>query len=304
MKKELLDKIEKMEIKNILIDEDMKKHTTFKIGGPADIMVSPKDESELQEIVGFSRKENIPFLIMGNGSNMLVRDKGVRGIVIKLNDNFDDIKIDRDRGVIIAKSGTLLSKLSRAARDASLKGLEFALGIPGTLGGAITMNAGAYGGEMKDVVKRVKVLDTKGNIENLNLTELELGYRTSRVKKEGLIVLEVEMHLEQGIEEEISALMKDYTQRRTSKQPLEWPSGGSTFKRPEGYYAGKLIDDSGLRGIRYKDAQVSEKHCGFIINRGNASCEDILQLIGTVRKVVKDKYNVELEREIMIIGEE
>ncbi len=304
MKKELLDKIGKMEIKNILIDEDMKKHTTFKIGGPADIMVSPKDESELQEIVGFSRKENIPFLIMGNGSNMLVRDKGVRGIVIKLNDNFDDIKIDRDRGVIIAKSGTLLSRLSRAARDASLKGLEFALGIPGTLGGAITMNAGAYGGEMKDVVKRVKVLDTKGNIENLNLTELELGYRTSRVKKEGLIVLEVEMHLEQGIEEEISALMKDYTQRRTSKQPLEWPSGGSTFKRPEGYYAGKLIDDSGLRGIRYKDAQVSEKHCGFIINRGNASCEDILQLIGTVRKVVKDKYNVELEREIMIIGEE
>lgn len=304
LNKEIIDEIKKIGIKNILVDEPMKNHTTFRIGGPADIMVSPENEEELCRLVKCCRARELSFLVMGNGSNMLVRDGGIRGLVIRLNDNFAGIEVQEEENIILAKSGALLSKLSRTALKHSLKGLEFASGIPGALGGAITMNAGAYGGEMKDVVRKVKVLDREGNIQLLNLEELELGYRTSRVKREKLIVLEVEMHLEAGNQDEIDSLMKDYTERRTSKQPLEWASGGSTFKRPEGYFAGKLIDDSGLRGLRYKDAQVSEKHCGFIINRGKASCEDILELVETVQKIVKDKFGVDLEREIMLIGDE
>ncbi len=303
MYKDFLKELKNNKIDKILLNEPMKNHTTFKVGGPAEIMVSPENETQIIDVIKLSEKYNIPFLILGNGSNMLVRDGGIKGLVIKLNNNYENIKLKNDN-TIVAQSGALLSSVSKFALKNSLEGMEFASGIPGSLGGAITMNAGAYGGEMKDVVSRAKLIDRSGKIIYMNNEELEFGYRESKVKNEGLIALEVEFKLQKGSYDKIDEKMKDLTKRRTSKQPLEWPSGGSTFKRPEGYYAGKLIDDSGLRGLRYKDAQVSEKHCGFIINRGNASCDDILKLIGTVQKTVKDKFNVDLEREIMLIGDE
>lgn len=289
-------------ITNILENEPMKNHTTFKIGGPVDLMIIPNNEEELLKTLEITRRENIPTMILGNGSNLLVRDGGIRGVVIKLNDNFN--KIDRVGNQLICQAGALLSEIGDRALEESLTGFEFAIGIPGTLGGAMTMNAGAYGGEMKDVVKEVRVLDKKGNIQKIGVEDLKLGYRTSLIKEEGLILLDATIELKEANKEDIKAKMDDLTYRRESKQPLEYASGGSTFKRPEGYYAGKLIDDSGLRGARYKDAQVSEKHCGFVINRGDATCKDVLTLIKTVQKVVKDKFNVELEREIMLVGED
>ncbi len=289
-------------ISQVLENEDLKNHTSFKIGGPADFMVFPSKDLDVVKAIKIAKENNIPYMIMGNGSNMLVRDKGIRGIVIKLNESFNKVEV-RDR-LILAQSGALLSTVSRVALKNSLKGMEFASGIPGALGGAMTMNAGAYGGEMKDIVNRVKVLNKDLEIKWLDKSEMNFAYRTSRVKEEGLVVLEVEFALEDGDFKEIEEEMIRLNRERRNKQPLEFASGGSTFKRPEGYYAGKLIDDSGLRGIRYKDAQVSEKHCGFIINRGNASCEDILTLIKTVQKTVRDNFGVELEREIMLIGDE
>ncbi len=286
--------------KNILINEPMKNHTTFKVGGPADIVIIPQNEDELIESVKICRENNIEFLIMGNGSNLLIRDGGIRGVVIKINEGFNKIKIDGNK--IYCEAGALLSLTSRKALKESLKGLEFAFGIPGTIGGAVTMNAGAYNGEMKDVVSKVRVLDSENIIKEYTNEEMNFRYRNSKVLDDDLIVLGVELDLEKGIKSEIEDRMKELTYKRTSKQPLELPSGGSTFKRPEGYFAGKLIDDSGLRGLKYGGAQVSEKHCGFIVNFNNAKCRDILELIKVVQKVVKDNFNVELETEIRLLG--
>lgn len=286
----------------VLFDENMKEHTTFKIGGPADVMIVPSNEEELINTIKIIRANNIDFLIMGNGSNLLVRDGGIRGVVVKINEGFNDIRVEGNK--IYCRAGALLSTVSKTALKSSLKNLEFASGIPGTIGGAVTMNAGAYGGEMKDIVTKVRVLDENNEIKEYSNEEMNFRYRHSRIGDEKLIVLGVELELEEGIYEEIEERMKELTYQRTSKQPLDLPSGGSTFKRPEGYFAGKLIEDSGLRGLSHGGAKVSEKHCGFVVNFNNASCRDVLHLISVIQKVVRDEFDVVLEPEIRILGED
>lgn len=285
----------------ILLDEPMKDHTSIKTGGLADIMVMPGSIKDIQSVVEICKENNAPYFIMGNGSNILVRDKGMRCVVIKLGDRFANIIIDEN--IVVAQVGVLLSILSEKIMAKSLKGFEFANGIPGTLGGAITMNAGAYGGEMKDIVKSAKVLDTKGEIITLSPEELEFGYRTSVIQSRAYIVLEVEMEFEKGNYEEIVAITKDLTEKRTAKQPLNLPSCGSVFKRPPGHFAGKLIEDSGLKGKKMGGAQVSELHCGFIVNIDNATTDDVLSLIKLIQKTVKYKFGVQLKTEVKIIGE-
>ncbi len=286
----------------VLIDEAMKNHTSIRTGGLADIMVIAKSVEDIQLAVEICKKNSVPYFIMGNGSNLIVRDKGMRCVVIKIADKFKNVTIDGN--IVVAQAGILLSTLSKKVMAKSLKGFEFANGIPGTLGGGITMNAGAYGGEMKDLVKSAKVLDLEGKIKTLSLKDLKLGYRTSKIQTNGYIVLEVEMEFEKGNYQEILAITKDFTKRRTTKQPLNLPSAGSVFKRPPGHFAGKLIEDSGLKGKRIGGAQVSELHCGFIVNVDNATTEDVLNLIELVQKTVKDKCSVELHTEVRIIGEE
>lgn len=287
---------------NIKIDEPMKKHISFRVGGPADILVKPNTEEELSSLVKFIKKENIPYLIIGNGSNLLVKDGGIRGIVIELSDNFNNFEIDGN--LIKVQSGALLSIVGKAALREELKGFEFASGIPGTLGGALAMNAGAYGGEMKHIVKSVRVMDTDGNIHELSNEEMEFDYRKSILSREKYIVLSAIIELEKGNYDEIKEKMADFTQRRVTKQPLSLPSAGSTFKRPTGYFAGKLIEDSGLRGLTLRGAQVSEKHCGFVVNLGDATAKDILDLIYVVKSTVNAKFGVILEEEVKILGED
>ncbi len=299
--KELYKQFENVDFGEILFDEPMKNHTSFKIGGPADIMIIPSSEGEIVESIKFCRNNNIKYFVMGNGTNLLVKDSGIRGVVIKIGKGFDDIDIVEDK--LLCQSGALLSLVGKQALKNSLRGFEFASGIPGTVGGAITMNAGAYGGEMKDIVTKVRVLDKDNNILELNNEQMDFRYRGSKVVDEGLIVLSVEFQLEKGNYSMIEEKMRDLAFQRKSKQPLELPSGGSTFKRPVGHYAGKLIDDAGLRGLRFRDAQVSEKHCGFVVNRGKATFEEVYTLINTVQKIVRDKYDVVLEPEIKIIGD-
>ncbi len=286
----------------ILFDEPMKNHTSFKIGGPADVLIIPEREEEIVNAIRFCRENQIKYFIMGNGSNLLVKDTGIRGAVIKVANGFDRIEVIGER--VICQSGALLSKVAKYALKHSLTGFEFASGIPGTIGGAIAMNAGAYGGEMKDVVSKVKAIDRNNNIVELTNADMNFRYRGSLVSDENLIVLGVELNLQKGDYSSIEAKMKDLTERRVSKQPLEYPSAGSTFKRPEGYFAGKLIEDAGLRGVRYGDAQVSEKHCGFVINVGEATFEHVITLIRMIQKVVYDKFNVKLEPEVKIIGDD
>ena len=287
---------------DIRFNEPMRKHTSFQIGGPADIMVIPSSEEELIKSVKICRANKLKYFVMGNGSNLLVRDGGIRGVVIKINGNFDKIEIKKD--IISVQAGALLSTTSKQALKHSLSGLEFASGIPGTVGGAVVMNAGAYGGEMKDIVKKVRVLTTENEILELSNKELNFGYRNSKVKELDWIVLTVEFQLSKSDYKKIDEKMKDFTFQRTSKQPLEMASGGSTFKRPEGYFAGKLIDDSGLRGLRHGDAQVSEKHCGFVVNRGNSNYKEVMELIDVIKKTVRDNYGVELEMEIKQVGDD
>lgn len=287
---------------DIRFDEPMSAHTSFKIGGSADVLIRITSEEELGKALKVSREGDVPVFVMGNGSNLLVRDGGIRGVVLKINDGFDQIWIEGD--TIRAQAGALLTAVSKAALRESLEGLEFASGIPGTIGGAISMNAGAYGGEMKDVVTLVRAIDKHGNKFQLSGHEMEFAYRNSRVKKDDLIVLDVVMKLEKGVFTKIDEKIKELTYQRTSKQPLEMPSAGSTFKRPEGYFAGKLIEDSGLRGLRHGDAQVSEKHCGFVVNRGSSTCKEVMELIEVIRKTVRDKFEVELEMEIKLAGED
>jgi len=287
---------------NIKIDEPMSKHISFKVGGPADILVKPKTEEELFEIVKLIKKENIPYLIIGNGSNLLVKDGGIRGIVIELSDNFNNFEIKGEK--VHIQSGALLSIVGKAVLRAELKGFEFAAGIPGTLGGALAMNAGAYGGEMKHIVESVRLMDMDGNIFELSNEEMKFDYRKSILTNENYIVLSAIIKLEKGNFDDIKAVMSDFTQRRVTKQPLNLPSAGSTFKRPVGHFAGKLIEDSGLRGLTLRGAQVSEKHCGFVVNIGNATAKDLLDLMYVVKSTVNAKYGVMLEEEVKILGED
>ena len=286
---------------NVKLQEPMSKHTTFRIGGPADFYLCPHSTKEVQQAVQICKEENLPYFILGNGSNLLVSDKGYRGVIIQLWKNFSDISV-KDC-CITAKAGALLSKVAAEALEEGLTGMEFASGIPGTIGGAVFMNAGAYGGEMKDIIKEVKVLDDQGEVRVLSNEEMKLGYRTSIVKEKGYTVLSAVLQLKKGEVSVIRETMEDLKNRRTSKQPLDMPSAGSTFKRPEGYFAGKLIMDSGLRGFSVGGAQVSEKHCGFVVNKGGATAEDVTALIREVQRRVKEKFGVELETEVRFLGE-
>ena len=281
--------------------EPLKNHTTFKIGGPADMLISPTCVEGVEVAIKLCINAELPYVILGNGSNVLVTDKGIRGAVIKLADPLNQITIEGE--TIIADAGVLLSKLSNTAKENHLSGLEFASGIPGTLGGATFMNAGAYGGEMKDVIQWVEALTKTGEKIRLSISEMTFGYRTSIFKKDHYTVLRCGIKLQARDKEEIQATMNDLTEKRVSKQPLEMPSAGSTFKRPVGYFAGQLIDNAGLRGLKFGDAQVSQKHCGFIVNTGNATCHDVLKLIEVIQKVVYDQTEVMLEREVQILGE-
>ncbi|MPW26376.1 UDP-N-acetylmuramate dehydrogenase [Alkalibaculum sp. M08DMB] len=300
--KHILNKLETFLDKNsILIDEPMKRHTSFKVGGPVDILLIPKTEKEIKDILILLNNENFPFYIMGNGSNLLVSDKGVRGAVIKLSENYSNCEVQDS--ILNAQSGILLSELSQIALSNNLGGFEFASGIPGTLGGAVTMNAGAYGGEMKDILISAHVIDKKGNIFEIVNGNLQLGYRTSAIQVQDLIILSSKVKLSECSNNEIKEKMDDLEYKRKSKQPLEWPSAGSTFKRPEGYFAGKLIEDSGLRGFQLGGAQVSQKHCGFIINKDNATASDVINLIHHVQKVVYENFGVKLDTEVKQLGE-
>ncbi len=282
-------------------EEPMKKHTTFRIGGPADFLVLPQTLQEIAEVTALCRKEGQPWYVIGNGSNLLVGDKGVRGVVIQLLRNFNEIEVRGEE--IHVQAGTVNAAVARQALDAGLTGFEFAAGIPGTTGGAVVMNAGAYGGEMKDILKEVTVLDEDGRVRTLEAEELELGYRTSIIARKGYIVLDICMKLEKGDPEAIRAKMDELREKRVTKQPLEYPSAGSTFKRPEGYFAGKLIMDAGLRGFSVGGAQISEKHCGFVINKGNATAEDVVNLMEETKKIVMEKFGVVLEPEVKRLGE-
>lgn len=295
----LAEVVDKDNVKNYV---PMAEHTSFKIGGPADILVTPKTAQQIAKIIEISKTERVPIFIMGNGSNLIVREKGIRGITVKLFDNFGAYEVEGT--VIKAHAGILLSNLSNIAYQNGLTGLEFASGIPGTLGGAIAMNAGAYGGEMKDVVVKTEYIDKDGNIKSVEADEHCFGYRTSFIQKEGGIVLSSELKLKAGDKNQIKALMDDLCKRRNEKQPLKMPSAGSVFKRPEGYFAGKLIEDCGLRGYSIGGAQVSGMHCGFIVNKGNAVAGDVIALIELIKRTVKNKFGVDLETEVKIVGEE
>lgn len=285
----------------ILTNEPMSRHTTFRIGGPADYFIMPGTAEELAQVIRLCREADMPFYIMGNGSNLLVGDKGYRGAVIQIFKRMNEVRVQDD--CIYAQAGALLSKIAAEALKAGLGGFEFASGIPGTLGGALMMNAGAYGGEMKQVLKSAEVLDMEGNVFSLPVEEMELGYRTSIFSKRGYIVLGAEIVLQPGNPQEIRDKMEDLKERRVTKQPLEYGSAGSTFKRPEGYFAGKLIQEAGLRGFRVGDAQVSEKHCGFVINRGNATAAEVVRLMNEVTDRVEKNSGVRLEPEVKRIGE-
>ena len=302
MKEEMRQKfIEIFGNNRVLFDEPMSQHTTFRIGGPADVFVMPENYEQIREVLRLCKEEKLPFFVLGNGSNLLVSDSGYRGVIIQMDRNMEEICLDGEE--IHACAGALLSSVAVAARNASLTGFEFAGGIPGTIGGAAVMNAGAYGGELKDVLKEVTVMTREGEILTIPADKLEMGYRTSIIKTAGYLVLEAVISLKKGDEEKIRAVMKDLSERRTEKQPLDYPSAGSTFKRPEGYFAGKLIMDSGLRGYRAGGAQVSEKHCGFVINAGGATAEDVRTLMEHVIEVVREKYGVTLEPEVKFLGD-
>ena len=285
----------------ILVAEPMKNHTTFRIGGPADALALPKTPEEVAEVVRFCHEHAQPYYVLGNGSNLLVSDEGYRGIVLQLYRNFNDIQVNGE--TITVQSGAMLAAVARTAYQTGLTGLEFASGIPGTIGGAVVMNAGAYGGEMKNVLKEVTVLTKEGEVLAIPAKALELGYRTSVIPKNGWIVLGAVLQLKKGDPEQILARMEELKEQRITKQPLDLPSAGSTFKRPEGYFAGKLIMDAGLRGFTVGGAQVSEKHCGFVVNRGDATAADVWELICEVKRRVKERTGVELEPEVKLLGD-
>lgn len=285
----------------VLINEPMSRHTTFRIGGPADYYVLPRTAEEIKALTALCKEASTPYYILGNGSNLLVGDKGFRGVIIQIYKNMNQIRIEEQK--IYAQAGVLLSKIAASALEHGLTGFEFASGIPGTLGGAVMMNAGAYGGEMKQVLESVLVLTQDGETVTLAADELEMGYRTSIVAKNDYIVLEAVIRLESGEKEAIRSYMEELKGKRVTRQPLEYASAGSTFKRPEGYFAGKLIEDAGLRGFQVGNAQVSEKHCGFVINRGGATAAEVISLMEQVADKVEAMAGVRLEPEVKRIGE-
>ncbi|RWZ54945.1 UDP-N-acetylmuramate dehydrogenase [Halobacillus fulvus] len=286
---------------NIRVDEMLKDHLYTKLGGKADFFITPTTFEEIQGVVKLANEEDIAFTLLGNGSNLIIKDGGIRGIVINLK-YLNDISSDGD--TLVAQSGARIIDASRHALEKNLSGLEFACGIPGTVGGALYMNAGAYGGEIKDVLDYAYVVDKHGNLVKRLASELDLDYRTSNIPDNGDIVVEATFKLAPGKYEDIKAIMDDLTFKRESKQPLEYPSCGSVFKRPPGYFAGKLIQDSELQGTNFGGAEVSTKHAGFIVNKNNASTSDYISLIEHVQRTVKEKFGVDLEREVRIIGED
>lgn len=286
----------------IFLNEPMEGHTTFHIGGPADVLVRPERAEEVRKIQALCRQYDIPYYVIGNGSNLLVGDGGIRGVVIEFNKEFAEIRCEKD-SLLYVQAGCMLSQVANVALQHSLTGMEFAAGIPGTIGGAVMMNAGAYGGEMKDIVRSVRVLTQDGDMITLSESDMEFGYRQSIIKKKNYIVLEVTLKLQPGNQEEIKNRMQELMKARRMKQPLEYPSAGSTFKRPEGYFAGKLIMDAGLAGYRVGDAEVSEKHCGFVINRGHATAKELETLMQDIVKRVYETSGVTLEPEIRRLGE-
>ena len=283
-----------------LTDEPMSRHTTFRTGGPADIYIEPSGVEELKQVLDICREENVAYTIIGNGSNLLVGDGGYRGVLISFGKPFAQVTIEGAQ--VRTGAGALLSAVAKQVLNASLTGFEFAAGIPGTVGGAAVMNAGAYGGELKDVLESVRVMTPDGEVKELKTEELDLGYRHSCIPERGYIVLSARIRLEKGDPEAIRVRMDELAAKRREKQPLEYPSAGSTFKRPEGYFAGKLIEDAGLRGYQEGGAQVSEKHCGFVINRDHATASDIAGLCGTVQKRVYEQFGVKLETEVKMLG--
>ena len=287
---------------SILVDEPMSRHITFRVGGSADFFVTPGTKEEVRDAVRVCKEEKMPYYIIGNGSNLLVSDKGYRGVIIQIYKEMNEVTVEGD--IIKAQAGALLSGIAAKALAAELTGFEFASGIPGTIGGACVMNAGAYGGEMKDVLESVTVLTGEGEILKISREDLELGYRTSVIARKGYVVLEATLKLEHGEGAKIKAYMDELKEKRVTKQPLEYPSAGSTFKRPEGHFAGKLIEDAGLRGFQVGGAQVSEKHCGFVINRDHATAADIMELMRQVQIRVKENSGVDLEPEVKMLGDE
>ena len=285
---------------NIYCKEPMKKHTTFRIGGEADLFLRMENVKQLQEVQSYLQKLELPYYVLGNGSNLLVSDEGYPGVIIEIADKMNTIRVEGNS--IIAQAGALMSKIAHVAYEHGLTGFEFAAGIPGTIGGGVVMNAGAYGSELKNVVTAVEVLDQNGEILSLDNQTMEFGYRTSILKKQPFTVTGVRITLQEGCKEEIKATMEDLAAKRREKQPLEYPSAGSTFKRPEGYFAGKLIMDAGLRGYQVGGAQVSEKHCGFVINKGEATAAEVKQLIADVQQEVSNKFGVMLEPEVIFLG--
>ena len=285
----------------VLTEEPLNQHTTFRVGGPADYFVMPNKIEEVKAVVDLCQGANMPYYVLGNGSNLLVSDKGYRGVIIQIYKEMNDIQVVGD--CIRAQAGALLSKIGSVALEARLAGFEFAAGIPGTVGGAVVMNAGAYGGEMKDILASATVLTPDGEVIKLTNEELELGYRTSIILKKAYIVLEAVYQLKPGDQETIRAKMTELKVQRVTKQPLEYPSAGSTFKRPEGYFAGKLIQDAGLRGFQVGGAQVSEKHCGFVINKDHATATDMVALMNQVSEKVMQEFGVRLEPEVKRLGE-
>lgn len=282
-----------------VLDEPMNRHTTFKIGGKADLFIKAHTVKELKTIINLAKAFNTPYFIIGKGSNLLVSDNGIEGMVISI-DGLDDVMFDGE--TMICGAGASLRTVCLAAQKASLSGLEFAYGIPGTIGGALYMNAGAYGGEMSQVVVSADAINSDGNIVKFSLADMQLGYRTSIFKNSDLIIVSVTMQLKSGNCNDIKNQMDDFFSRRRDKQPLEFPSAGSTFKRPEGYFAGALIEQNNLKGVSVGGAQVSEKHAGFVINKGNATCDDVLALIEKIKETVKLANNVELEPEVIFVG--
>lgn len=283
-------------------DEPMRNHTSFCLGGPAKLLIKPKDEETLIEILREIKKNNYNFYILGNCTNIIVKDKGFDGIIIKLKNKLKDLKKVSDTE-IYAGAGVSLKKVSEFAMENSLTGLEFAHGIPGSLGGGVVMNAGAYDGEMKNVIKSVRLLDENFKVIEVSCQDMNFSYRHSLVQERDLIVLGATFSLSPGNKDDIREKYEEFDKRRAEKQPLDLPSAGSTFKRPTGYFAGKLIDDSGLRGFTHNGAGISEKHCGFVVNKNNATAKDVLETIEIVQKVVHDKFGVNLEREVKIIGD-
>ena len=285
----------------ILFHQPMKEYTTFRVGGEAESIILIQQEEELARLISYLNQIEQDYFILGNGSNLLVGDKGYRGVVLKFDGPMEQIAVEGMR--ITAKAGALLSKVAVTAKENSLTGLEFAAGIPGSIGGGVVMNAGAYDGEMKQIVEAVRVMDSEGEITTLDNDTMEFGYRTSIIKNRPYIVLEVVLQLAEGDREQISIKMEELNKLRKSKQPLEYPSAGSAFKRPEGYYAGKLIMDAGMRGYRIGGAQVADKHCGFIINTGKATAADIREVIEEVQERVKERFHVSLEPEVVFLGD-